>query len=453
MQNSAQINIGKKDVIWNYLATFLQIGSGVLLFPIILRMLPSETVGVWSIFLTISSFTALLDFGFSPSFTRNVSYIFSGVNKLEKTGISQDFATGNINFDLLGSTIRAMKWFYSRIALLVLLLLVTCGSAYLFHILHQSFEGDKMQIGIAWLLFCFVNTYNIYTFYYDSLIMGSGKVMKDKQIIIASQIVYLTTAILFIFMGWGLIAIVLAQALAMIVKRFLSYRTFFTPELKNKLKVSDSQHFKEVIKTITPNSIKLGITSVGAFLVLQSSVIIGSLYISLPEIASYGITIQVINVVASLSAVYFSSYVPKVANLRVQEDVFSVKKIYLKSIFILVFTFSICSLAIVLFGNWSLSLLKSQTMLLSGFMIAFMMLFALLEKNHAIAGGFLLTKNEVPFFKASLIAGFITVILLIIFIKYMNLGLWGMILAPGLANIYNNIKWPSEMFKQLNLKR
>jgi hypothetical protein len=41
---SNTINIGRKDVVWNYAATFLQIGVGVILLPFILRMFPQEAV-------------------------------------------------------------------------------------------------------------------------------------------------------------------------------------------------------------------------------------------------------------------------------------------------------------------------------------------------------------------------------------------------------------------------
>ncbi|MDR1182546.1 MAG: hypothetical protein LBL13_11265 [Bacteroidales bacterium] len=40
------INIGRKDVIWNYAATFLQISAGVILLPFILRTFPQETVAM-----------------------------------------------------------------------------------------------------------------------------------------------------------------------------------------------------------------------------------------------------------------------------------------------------------------------------------------------------------------------------------------------------------------------
>ena len=453
MQNSLGIKIGRKDVIWNYLATFLQIGSGILLFPIILRLLPSETVGVWSIFMAIGSLIGLLDFGFSPSFTRNITYIFSGVSTLEKTGISKENINSQVNINLLSSTIRAMRWFYSRVALIAFILLITIGSVYLFGVIKKSYEGDKIQVATAWIMFCIVNTYNIYTLYYDSLMIGRGFIKKDKQLIIISQIAYLGVSIILIFCGFGLISIVAGQAFAVIIKRVLSNKFFFTPELKKEIKEVDSDNFRVVLKVITPNSIKVGLTSLGAFMVLQSSVIIGSLYLSLHELASYGITVQVINVIATLASVYYASYMPKVAHLRVENNIAAIKQIYIKCILIMTLTFIGSGIVLVLLGNWALDLLKSQTTILGNWMIITILIINLLEKNHAIAGGFLLSKNEVPFFKAAIISGVATVILLFVLIRYEQTGLWGMILAPGIVQIaYQNWKWPSVLIKELNPK-
>jgi len=451
VQNSSGIKIGRKDVIWNYLATFFQIGSGILLFPIILRLLPSETVGVWSIFMAIGSLIGLLDFGFSPSFTRNITYIFSGVNSLEKTGISNGYIDNEININLLSNTIRAMRWFYSRVAFIAFILLITVGSAYLFSILNSNFNGNKAQVTTAWIIFCIVNTYNIYTLYYDALMIGRGLIKKDKQLIIISQLMYLSVSIVLIFCGFGLISIVVGQALAVIIKRILSNRFFFTPELKKEIKEVNTDNFRDILKIITPNSIKVGFTSLGAFLVLQSSVIIGSLYISLNELASYGITVQVINVIATLASVYYSSYMPKVAQLRVGDNITAIKQIYIKSIMIMMLTFVASGIMLIIFGGWALHLLKSQTTILSENMIITLLIINLLEKNHAIAGGFLLSKNEVPYFKAAIISGIATVILLFTLLKYEQMGLWGMILAPGIVQIsYQNWKWPSVLIRQLN---
>ena len=80
----AVADIGKKDFAWTLIATFFKIGAGVLLFPFVLRMLPTETVGVWTIFTTIAQLTSIFDFGFNTSFARNISYVFSGVRELKK---------------------------------------------------------------------------------------------------------------------------------------------------------------------------------------------------------------------------------------------------------------------------------------------------------------------------------------------------------------------------------
>jgi O-antigen/teichoic acid export membrane protein len=453
MQNSTTIKIGKKDVAWNYLATFLQIGSGILLFPFILRMLSAETVGMWAIFTSIATFVNLLDFGFSPSFTRNITYIFSGVSKLEKTGICNNTINSQLDINLLAKTIRAMKWYYLRIAIIAFALLITVGSGYLFYITTNNYSGDKLQIAIAWIIFCITNTYNIYTLYYDSLLLGFGLIMRDKQLIIISQIINLTISITLIYLGFGLISIVAAQAISIIVKRILSNNFFYTEALKQKLAPIKTDNFKDILAIIKPNSIKLGLTSVGAFLVLQSSVIIGAFFVSLHQLASYGITVQVIGIIASLGTVYYTSYIPQIAYLRVNGDVVKIKSIYRKCVGLLIITFIGSGVILILFGNLTLSFLKSQTPLLSSEMICAILVFTFLEKNHAIAGGFLLSKNEVPFFKAAMISGAATVLVLFILFQFGHLELWGMILAPGIVQlVYQNWKWPQVLLKELNHK-
>ena len=84
-----EIHITKKDVLWGYIAQFFNIGAGILLLPVILKLLPADILGVWYIFLTISSLVQMIDFGFQPTFTRNVAYVFSGAVKLQAKGLDK----------------------------------------------------------------------------------------------------------------------------------------------------------------------------------------------------------------------------------------------------------------------------------------------------------------------------------------------------------------------------
>ena len=81
------IKITKTDVLWNYIAQFFSLASGLITLPLILKMLTVEEIALNYIFLTVSSLVLLFDFGFSPQFSRNVSYVYGGAQTLKKEGI------------------------------------------------------------------------------------------------------------------------------------------------------------------------------------------------------------------------------------------------------------------------------------------------------------------------------------------------------------------------------
>lgn len=445
-------NIGRKDVVWNYVATFFQIGAGVILLPFILKMMSSETVGIWTVFSTITSLVSLLDFGFNPSFTRNISYIYSGVKELKKSGIAEISEDKNMDFRLLKGAISAMRWFYSRVSVFVLIILLLFGSFYIQHVL-KSYAGNKFDAYGAWVLLCVINAYNLYTLYYDSLLQGKGLIKKSKQIMIIGQCVYLLVAIVLIYMGEGLIAIVAAQSLSIVIKRLLSYKVFFSKDLKLKLASINSVDKRQIINAIFPNAFKLGLTSIGGFLVNKSAIIIGSLFLTLDTIAAYGITMQIISILMGLAGVYFLSYLPKLAQYRANNNNFAIKQLYYKSVFVQLLIYVVGGTMFLFAGNWALSLIGSQTKLLGAGMVLLALFISFLESNHSLAASFLLAKNEVPFFIPSLCSGFFALILLWLLLSYSDFGLWSLILAPGIAQaVYQNWKWPMVLIKELNCK-
>lgn len=446
--------INKKDLLWNYGATFLKIASSVILLPLILKRMPAEMVGIWSIFMAITAFASLLDFGFNPSFARNITYVFSGVNKLNTNGYESvnSNAIQTVDYGLLKGVISAMQWFYMRMALLLFLLLSTLGTYYIYFVL-ENYRGDVTEIYIAWIILCLINTYNIFSLYYDSLLQGKGLVKKSKQIVIIGYLVYLFIASLLIFFGFGIIAIVSAQASSVIMIRWLSYKSFFTEEIRQHLSIAISRPKEEVLKAIYPNALKIGLTSFGGFIVQRSALIIGSLYLTLTEIATYGISMQLIAVITGLAGIYASTFQPKIVQLRVENDLKQIKKLYLWGQLYLLATFIVGGVVLVCFGEWGIGLIGSQTVLMNKSLIAFAVFVAFLECNHSVAGNIILTKNEVPFFKASLLSGLSTIILLFVFFNFFDIGIVSMIAAPAIAQgVYQNWKWPLVVKNELEIK-
>ncbi len=448
------MQITKKDVIWNYAATFLKIAASVLLLPIILRKLPTEMVGVWSVFMTITAFSNLLDFGFAPSFTRNVTFIFSGVKSLKKNGFELvNEKEISIDYGLLKEIITAMRWIYLRIALLLFVILSTVGTFYI-HTLLKTYTGSHQDVYIAWGILCLINTYNLYTLYYDALLQGKGLIKRSKQIIIVGNLIYLIIAAVFINLGFGLIAIVSAQAASVIIIRTLSHKAFFSEEIKKNLLSAMAKQSKEILKVMLPNSLKIGLTSLGTFIIQKSSILIGSLYLSLKDIASYGITIQIITLITTISVIYTTTYLPKIVQSRVIQNNDAIKAIYLKGE---LFLLAICisgGFILLFLGERTLNIIGSQTPLIPVIMLVFALIISFLEINHTHAVLVLLTKNEVPFFKASLLSAGLTIVLLILFLNFTNMGIWAMVVAPGIAQgVYQNWKWPLVVYKELDVTK
>ncbi len=442
-------NIGKKDVMWGYASTIFTIGAGVILLPFILYKLEASTVGLWNIFQTITSLIFLLDFGFRPSFARNISYIFSGVKQLQKEGVANVEEDAQPDYGLLKGTLTAMRKFYMWMAVAVFVILSTAGTAYFYYIL-QKYTGDKQDALVAWILLITINCYNLYTLYYDALLTGKGYIRQTQQITILGQAVYLIVAICLLYAGFGLTAIVAAQLLSTVIRRIITYRVFFTKEIKHQLSIATEQNPQDIISAIFPNAVKVGLTSLGAFLVNKSAVLIGSAFLPLAVVASYGISVQVLDILSRCGAVYYQSFVPKLAQYRAERDIPHLRKIYRYSTLSLIAIFLAGGLAFVYLGDWALQIIRSDTHFLEPAMLAVMIVIHFLEQNHVVAAGFIMADNKIPFFIPSLVSGAATVVLLWVFLSVAGWGVWGMILAPGIAQLaYQNWKWPSVVIKEL----
>ena len=231
------IQVTKTDVLWNYLATFLKIGSFLVILPIILKIMPEEKVGVYFIFISIASIASILDFGFGPTLSRNVTYIYSGAKELKATGYETiEPSSSSIDYSLLGELIQVMKLFYKKIAALFLIIVTLLGLIYIKFVLSFNYTGDMLEIYIAWIILCLATSYNLLTLYYDSLLMGAGLIKESKKIIVLGNLTFILLATFLLYLNFGLPSLFLSQFISFFVIRVLARRKFFDKEITEKLK-------------------------------------------------------------------------------------------------------------------------------------------------------------------------------------------------------------------------
>jgi len=447
------MKIGRKDIFWNYMGTFMRIASGIIILPLVLKLLPSEEYGLWSIFLTVSSMTTLLDFGFSNSFSRNIAYVFSGVKELKTKGYAavedkNDF----IDYGLLKSVIRAMKRYYGAMAL-IFIVIFSVGSPFYISTVLEKYSGNKEEIWIAWFVYGAIVAYEFYTCYYNSLMTGRGYVKRNMQITILSQSVRIIVSVICLLLGMGLISMIIGILVSDLLNRTLSFYSFYDKTLKNNIKSAIVLPVVDIMKIMAPNAFKVGLTTIGLFSMSQAITLISPLYLSLDQVGQYGISRLMISLIISIGGTWFGTFYPQLTQYRVREEDDNVKRLYVKGILILMAVFLITGTGLLFLGNPILILIHSKTFLLSPWYLALMLVFGFFESLQSISTSTLLTKNEVPFFKSVLVSGAASLLLLFFFFKIANLGVLSLILAPGIVlSLYNYWKWPLAVINELNIK-
>jgi hypothetical protein len=82
-----------------------------------------------------------------------------------------------------------------------------------------------------------------------------------------------------------------------------------------------------------------------------------------------------------------------------------------------------------------------------------LLLLAFIENNIIMASNIILSKNDVPFYKASLISGFVIVLFLFLSFQCTQFGILSMVIVPLVVDIlYQGWKWPLEVAKDFDIK-
>jgi O-antigen/teichoic acid export membrane protein len=448
------ITVTKKDVLWSYFAQIFIVASGLVTLPLILKLLTAEEIGMNYLMLSLGALVSLFDFGFTPQFSRNIAYVFTGAQVLKKEGVSVT-KSSRVNYRLLATMIHTAEFVYRRLAFVVFLVMITLGTYYIYYV-TKGFTNIDNSLPI-WVLYSIGTFFNIYYSYYASLLMGKGLIMESKKAMVYSRVVYIVLAFVFLFSGLGLMGVVLANLIAPFVNRFISYRYFFTTELNAKIIVyTISKREKlELFEIVWYNARKLGLVFVGSYAINKLSIFFAGLYLSLSDIGSYGLMIQLFGLLSMISAMLFSVFEPRFSSLRTKGDNTALIKEFAFSMNIYYLTFIIGSVLLLYFGPFFLSLISSNVMLPSFLVMLLFSVVLFLEGNHSNFSTLIVTNNSVPFVTSALVAGFFIGLGDFICLKYTEFGILGLVLVQGLVQLaYANWKWPCVVFKEfkINLK-
>ncbi len=447
----ASIKTRKSDVIWNYIGTIISMTSGFILLPLLMRYLTDDELGLWYVYLALSNFAMLFEFGFNPTFARNIVYVISGARRLSAKGCDSDSVEEGIDWHLLNTVIKASKIIYAVIAVVVTVLLATVGSAY---VVYVTSGMDAAIIWGSWPLFCVSVFLNLYFLWSITVLRGYGDIAGEKKASVFAKVAQLLVSAVLLVAGFGLVGAAIGYLVNAAVLRLVAVLM-----LRKHKDIEEGRHLdtkpieasavKDIFLTIFHVAWRDGLVKLALYASTQAMSILSSLFLGLSETGTYSVLLQFANAVYNFATAYPNSFFPAMQSAFAEND--SARQRHYVSTGIVGYwalhvlgMVGVCVVFLPL-----LPLIKSGVMVDYGLFIGMCVYLGLLQQ-HSIFCNYIISMNEIPYMWGYIIAAVAGSGLVCLFCGVFGMGAWGIVLGQAISQlVYNNWKWPSYLCKKL----
>jgi O-antigen/teichoic acid export membrane protein len=293
---------------------------------------------------------------------------------------------------------------------------------------------------------------NLYFAYYDALLLGRGLIKQANQAISVAKIIYILLSVILLISDFRLLSISIASLFSVLINRYLFNKSYYDVFTKKVLKQTNNLDLREIFKGIWFNSKKMGLVSLGSYLIFQVNILIVGKLFTLSDVAILGLTFQIFGALSNFSRLYFNTLMPRFISLRMAKEFNLLRLDFLKSIKIGWIVYSFGALVVIFFGNFLLNFINSNTLLPNQMILFMFFLIYFMEITHGNCATFLTTKNIIPFLPATIISGVLIISLNLILIYFFNMGIFAFAIATIFIQLcYNAWKWPLEVVKDLNI--
>jgi O-antigen/teichoic acid export membrane protein len=411
--------------------------------PFALANFSAEAFSLWMIFVIFYSLIVVFDFGLTTTIARQFNYILAGADTITKSGLSST-SNNKVNETLFTQLYLSSRKIFTSIAFGVSVLLLL---AYFFYFKPITVNYPN-SIFLEWSLYSLAIVISLFSLTYNAIFFGTHNVTSIYRVCSVSNLAFFAVAIILILLDYGLLAIAIARLISALI---------YLVHAKYEIKAFDMlAHYKQhskgvdsnVLKAVLPNAAKFGGVTLGNFLVSKASVLIVAAYLPLAQSGSYALALNIVSVIMSVSLLFMTIKTPQLNALRQEKNYYQLDKLQAKIRLLCMPTALFALGGFVLLGNHLLAIIGANTELPSTSTLLVFVLLCLLEVNRSISMNFIMTANQVPFFKTVMITA-VSCVILIIFMLEMGATL---IIVPILVqlfaqSVFNNWYWTLQEFR------
>lgn len=436
--------LNKVDFKYGIISRVFGLGSNLIVIPFTLSYLDAADFAVWMILVSMYSLVTIFDFGFSATISRFFSYSLNGV-------LAQDIIDGKfnsdkagINFDSYGKIKEANNKVFRYLLLIGSVFLV------LLFIVYTHFATIELSNHqqIAWVLFSIAIYLSLWSVKYNGLIHGSGNVHRIYINTILSTVCFLMLAMVFIYIGLGVIGLALARLISAMV---LAYSNFITDRsISLKLGVINSTYCSSIYNKLTTTALKLGVAGLGNFLSNRMTLYMLSAFLVLDNISGVSLIINVAIIMLSTSLIVLNNNLPVIVKFTVEKNSNELKKKATNTIFTCLSIYTVIYMIFVSLLPFAIEVLDSEVSIPTASVLLLVYLIYFLEILVSVSTAIIASQDNLIFAKYQLLSG-ASFIVICIGIKFSGFAsIESILLAQLLVQLsINSWRWPLLMKQKI----
>lgn len=419
--------------IVGYTSVFVTTICNMLLLPLVYRYLSPPQIGIWYNYVAIYSFVLLLDFGLTPTATRELG-------KSWILGHQRD--SGVVNFLKI---LIAFKKIYTLIAIIAVIFCFLVALPYLAYLAKG--EVAYFEIISSWTFNVFAIFVALKCLYLGPLSRAVDKISSFYCSTIVSKLVQFCLTAILLYVNFGLAAISIGFLGGILVNVLILKRI-----------ESDITSAKEMPRIIdgTPNlkillskTYKQGAISMSRFLQDKSFVFLLSIFYGLEITAKVGFFLQVFSIITSFANVFYKTNQNRIIRLITNSGVSESKSLLIKSLVIQSSIIVIGSLGLYLFWPYFSYILSDKVDLLDLSSYFVLSCYVLSFNLYLVCCNYLLILEDYSMLVPSMYTALIFVVVgsSLLYVWELDL-LYLLIFQLLVTSIFNGLRWPYKIYSK-----
>lgn len=338
----------KRNIISNFIGNGYVVVLQFALVPILLRYLGTEAYGLIGIYATLLALINLLDFGLSPTLTRELARLSANPNSDQQ----------------IKNTLSTLETLCIGIALIMILFFVISAPLLSKHWLSNNSLPTETVVNCLRLMGAQA-AFQLVTNFYTSGMQGLQRMFRANGILFANHTIRAVLALfVLIQLNQGTEVYFISQLVATVIGLFFTVYGLYSALPKLQKVNHSSSFFLKIICRFNLDSFNackkyigaLAIISFCSFLITQTDKIILTKIVSLADFGLYSIAASIAITVAGGAGLISRAVLPRMTQLVVLNELETLKVLYFKTLSFVAWLILVVASVLILFHEQILTI-------------------------------------------------------------------------------------------------